>query len=247
MVFLSFGLRRFFIGLHRFYVDESVCALGSTRPRARRSDKIMSFTMLRNVLLSFTGIVLALGAQVSQAQHDMSTLKPPAGSHVALIEFADMECPMCARQNPTIKDAAAKYRVPWLRHDFPLQMHVWSFQAAVNARWFDSKKLGNEYRDYIFANQISIETKDDLRSFTEKFAQQHGVALPFVIDPQGKLADEVKADYALGERLGVHQTPTVWVVTDRTGGAPPYVEVTDYNKLYTILDQATAATGHGKK
>lgn len=203
--------------------------------------------MLRNVLLSLTGIFLALGAQVSQAQHDMSTLKPPAGSHVALIEFADMECPMCARQNPTIKDAATKYHVPWLRHDFPLQMHVWSFQAAVNGRWFDTKKLGNEYRDYIFANQISIETKDDLRSFTEKFAQQHGVALPFVIDPQGKLADEVKADYALGERLGVHQTPTVWVVTDRAGGAAPYTEVTDYSKLYTMLDEATAATGHAKK
>ena len=56
--------------------------------------KLRSITMLRNVLLSLTGIFLALGAQVSYAQHDMSTLKPPAGSHVALIEFADMECPM---------------------------------------------------------------------------------------------------------------------------------------------------------
>ena len=92
-----------------------------------------------------------------------------------------------------------------------------------------------------------FRSKDDLRAFTEKFAQQHGVPLPFVMDPQGKLADDVKADYALGERLGVHQTPTVWVVTDRTGGAPPYTEVTDYNKLYTMLDEATAATTRAKK
>jgi protein-disulfide isomerase len=205
--------------------------------------------MLRNLLASFAGIFLALGAQTSQAQHDMSYLKPPPGAHVALIEFADLECPMCARQNPTIKDAAAKYRIPLLRHDFPIQGHVWSFQAAVNARWFDTlpKRLGNEYRDAIFTNQISIETKDDLRAFTEKFAQQHGVALPFVIDPQDKLADAVKADQALGLRLGVHQTPTVWVVTDGTGGAPPYTEVTDFNRLYSLLDQATAATGHGRK
>jgi protein-disulfide isomerase len=205
--------------------------------------------MLRNALLSLGGIVFALSSQVSLAQHDMSYLKPPPGAHVALIEFADLECPMCARQNPTIKDAAAKYHVPWLRHDFPLQMHVWSFQAAVNGRYFDTlpKKLGNEYRDAVFSNQASIETKDDLRAFTEKFAQQHGVPLPFVMDPQGKLAEEVKADYALGERLGVHQTPTVWVVTDRTGGAPPYTEVTDYNKLYTLLDEATAATARAKK
>jgi protein-disulfide isomerase len=156
---------------------------------------------------------------------------------------------MCARQNPVLKDASAKYHVPWVRHDFPLQMHVWSFQAAVNARWFDtqSKKLGDDYRDAVFANQPSIETKDDLRSFTDKFAQQHGVAMPFVLDPQGKLADEIKADYSLGLRLGVHQTPTVWVATDRSGGAAPYAEVTDFNKLYTMLDEAIDETSHGKK
>jgi protein-disulfide isomerase len=205
--------------------------------------------MLRNFAIIVTGAFLTLGSQLSYAQHDMTVLKPPAGAHVALYEFADLECPMCARENSTLKDASAKYHVPWLRHDFPLQMHVWSFQAAVNARWFDNqpKKLGNEYRDAVFASQASIETKDDLRSFTEKFAQQHGVALPFVLDPQDKLSDEVKADYALGLRLGVHQTPTVWVVTDRSGGAAPYTEVTDFNKLYTMLDEASAQTGHGKK
>lgn len=204
--------------------------------------------MLRNVAIAFTGALLALSGQSVRAQQDMSVLKPPPGAHVALFEFADMECPMCGRQNPVLKDASAKYHVPWLRHDFPLQMHIWSFQAAVNARWFDTqpKKLGNEYRDAVFANQASIETKDDLRTFTEKFAQQHGMALPFVLDPQGKLTDEVKADYALGLRLGVHQTPTVWVVTDRSGGAAPYTEVTDFNKLYTMLDEAVAETGHAK-
>jgi protein-disulfide isomerase len=205
--------------------------------------------MLRNVVILLTGAFLALAGPLSHAQQDMSSLKPPPGAHVALIEFADMECPMCARQNPVLKDASAKYHVPWLRHDFPLQMHVWSFQAAVNARWFDtkSKKLGDDYRDAVFASQISIETKDDLSAFTGKFAQQHGVALPFVVDPQDKLSDEVKADYALGLRLGVHETPTVWVVTDRSGGAAPYTQVTDFNKLYTMLDQAVAQTSRGKR
>ena len=208
--------------------------------------------MLRNGLLFLGGILLALAVPLSHAQHDMSALKPPPGTHVALVEFADLECPMCARETPTLKDAAAKYHVPLVRHDFPLQMHVWSFQAAVNARWFDTQKkgLGNEYRDAVFANQPNIETKDDLQAFTQKFAQQHGIELPFVMDPQGKLAAEVKADYALGERLGVHETPTTWVVTDGSGGAPAYVQVSDYNKLYTMLDQATAETSqatHARK
>lgn len=204
--------------------------------------------MIRKIAVFFAGIFLVLSGSVSPAQQKSSFLKPPAGTHVAIFEFADLECPMCARENPVIKQASEKYHVPWIRHDFPLPQHIWSFQAAVNARWFDEqpKHLGNEYRDAVFANQNSIETKDDLRDFTNKFAQQHGIAMPFVLDPQGKLEAEVKADYALGQRLGVHQTPTAWIVTDGSGGAAPFTEVSDYNNLYTMLDQAVAQTGHGR-
>jgi protein-disulfide isomerase len=205
--------------------------------------------MVRKIAVLFASISLALGVSISHAQQNMSVLKPPPGAHVAIFEFADLECPMCARENPVLKAAAEKYHVPWLRHDFPLPQHPWSFQAAVNARWFDEqpKHLGNEYRDEVFADQNNIETKDDLRQFTEKFAQQHGVALPFLIDPQDKLAGEVKADGALAQRMGVNQTPTVWIVTDRSGGALPYTAVTDFNKLYTMLDEAVAQTSHGRR
>src|SRR5579875_245091 len=147
--------------------------------------------------------------------HNAKALRPPAGARVAIVEWEDMECPDCARANPLLKEAAAKYNIPWVRHDFPLPFHVWSFTAAVNARWFDtkSKKLGDEYRDEVFANQASITTQDALAQFTQKFAQEHGVAFPFAVDPQGKLAAEVKADYALGQRVGIEHTPTIWVVT----------------------------------
>ena len=207
--------------------------------------------MVRKVAVFLAAISVALGVAVAQSQSQLkaSVLKPPQGARVAIVEFDDLECPMCARENPVLKDASGKYHVPWVRHDFPLPQHNWSFQAAVNARWFDTqgKNLGNDYRNAVFADQINIETKDDLRNFTQKFAQQHGVALPFVMDPQGKLAAEVKSDYALGQRLGVHQTPTAWIVTDGTGGAARYREVTDFNKLYTMLDEAVGQTGRGRK
>ncbi|MEO6830159.1 MAG: thioredoxin domain-containing protein [Acidobacteriaceae bacterium] len=185
----------------------------------------------------------SLRAQNPTQVHDSSALKPPAGARVAIVEFVDMECPMCGKDNPILKEAAEKYQIPWVRHDFPLRMHVWSFDAAVDARWFDtkSKKIGDEFRDSVFANQRSIETKADLRAFAEKFARQHGLGFPFVVDPQGKLAAEVKADYALGERIGIDHTPTVWIVTNKTKGVP-YTEVVDINQLYQIIDQALADT-----
>lgn len=164
---------------------------------------------------------------------------------MAIVEFDDMECPMCGQENPLLMAAAAKYHIPWIRHDFPLPFHAWSFQAAVDARWFDtkSKKLGDDFRNAVFANQRSIETPADLRAFAEKFAKEHGIGFPFVIDPQGKLAAEVKADYALGQRVGIEHTPTVWVVTNETSGVP-YVEVVDPTQLYAIIDQAIAETAN---
>jgi protein-disulfide isomerase len=200
------------------------------------------------VVASLTAFTVSAHAQFAPPApgtqvHDPSALKPPPGARVAIVEFEDMECPDCARANPLLKEAADKYKIPWVRHDFPLPFHAWSFNAAVNARWFDtrSKKLGDEYRDSVFADQPSITDLDHLVKFTQAFAQSHGIALPFAMDPQGKLASDVKADYALGQRIGIEHTPTIWVVTANSKGAP-FVEVVDRNKLYQLIDQALADT-----
>ena len=203
-----------------------------------------------SLLLAAAALVLLPGAHAQfnapppgTQVRDPSALKPPPGARVAIVEWEDMECPDCSRANPLLKEAAAKYNIPWVRHDFPLAFHAWSFTAAVNARWFDtkSKKLGDDYRDAVFANQVSITSPDVLAQFTQKFAQDHGIAFPFAVDPQGKLAAEVKADYALGQRVGIEHTPTIWVVTANSKGAP-FVEVVDRSKLYQLIDQALADT-----
>ena len=64
---------------------------------------------------------------------------------------------------------------------------------------------------------------------------------PFAIDPQGKFAAEVKADYALGQRIGIEHTPTIWITTANSKGAP-FVEVVDRTKLFQLIDQAIADT-----
>src|ERR1019366_3220854 len=175
-------------------------------PLVHRFDARRSASLFVAVALLLAPVLHAQFAQPSPGTqvHDPAALRPPAGARVAIVEFEDMECPDCGRANPLLREAAAKYKIPLVRHDFPLPMHAWSFQAAVNARWFDtkSKNLGDEYRDQVFVNQISIVTPDALRQFTDKFAQGHGVALPFAIDPQGKLSADVKTDYALGQRIG---------------------------------------------
>jgi len=179
---------------------------------------------------------------------DATALHPPSGARVAIVEFADMECPACAHANPIVKDAAAKYKIPWVRHDFIIPYHAWSPIAAVNARWFDSKSkaLGDEYRDQIFANQNSIYNPSVLREFTEKFASDHKIQLPFAMDPQGKLADAIKADSELGKRTGITATPAIFVVTSNSKGAP-FIEVRNpEQQLYQAIDQALVDTASAK-
>ena len=122
-------------------------------------------------------------------------------------------------------------------------MHNWSFQAAVNARYFDtkSKKLGDDYRLFIFANQPQI-TPQNLRGMTERFAADNKVSFPFVVDPSGELAAKVKADYAIGQRVGIEHTPTIYVVSDTTRGTP-FVEVVDRTQLYQLIDKVIKEAG----
>jgi protein-disulfide isomerase len=214
--------------------------------RNRRNRTVFFLAVAAAALQLTVAAHAQFGAPPTTPVHDPSALRPPAGARVAIVEFEDMECPDCGRANPLLKEATEKYHIPWIRRDFPLPMHNWSFNAAVNARWFDtkSKKIGDDYRDYIFANQISINNPGDLTQYSETFAKSRGLALPFAVDPQGKLAALVKADYALGQRIGIEHTPTIWVVTANSKGAP-FVEVLDRSKLYQMIDQALADTrGH---
>lgn len=201
--------------------------------------------ILMNRIVLAAALLLALpSAVLAHAQttfRDTSMLRAPAGSKVAIFEFEDLECPACAHAFPIVHEAVEHYKIPLLRHDFPLKMHIWSFDAAVNARYMQDKispQFAEDYRRAVFANQTSIASKDDLNAFTQKYFQSHGKAMPFVIDPNGLFAAEVHADYTLGERVGLTQTPTIFIVTQKG-----YVQVTDVTQLYSMLDTAIAEAG----
>jgi protein-disulfide isomerase len=187
-------------------------------------------------VLLISCMLLALSAV---AQDPVSqVLRPPKGSTEAIVVFEDLQCPQCRRTAPLVEQAAKTYKIPVVRHDFPLPMHNWSYQAAVMARYFDShsKDMGNAFRDYIFENQLEI-TPQNLRGYADKFAADHKVALPYVVDPDGKFAGEVNADRDLGKAIKLEHTPTVYVVSLKNPNKP-YVEVpTGMDQLYALIDE----------
>jgi protein-disulfide isomerase len=189
------------------------------------------FSVLSSVVLVFAAAVCSTAADSVNP-----VLRPPKGAQVAIVVFEDLQCPQCRRVAPILEQASKTYKIPLVRHDFPLPMHNWSYDAAVMARYFDtsSKALGNEFRDYIFSNQLEINPQN-LRGYAEKFAGEHKVGLPFVIDPQGKFAAEVNADRDLGKAIKLEHTPTVYIVSSRHPDKP-YVEMKEVSQLYALID-----------
>lgn len=193
-------------------------------------------TNSRNHYALILFFVFTLSASLIAADAVNPVLRPPKGAQVAIVVFEDLQCPQCRRVAPLLEQASKTYKIPLVRHDFPLPMHNWSYDAAVMARYFDatSKTLGNQFRDYIFSNQLEINPKN-LRSFAEKFAAEHKADFPFVVDPQGKYAAEVNADRDMGKAIKLDHTPTVYVVSSRHPDKP-FVEMKDTSQLYALID-----------
>ncbi len=194
---------------------------------------------MKRTQLIFSALLLLTSLAFAQEPVN-PVLRPPKGAQIAIVTFEDLECPDCRRATPLLEEAAKTYKIPLVFHDFPLPFHQWSFDAAVIARYFDShsKQLGTQYRDYIFEHQPEI-TKDNLRSYSEKFAADHKVSLPFVVDPQGKFTKEVTEDRDLGNEIKIGHTPTIYVVSNKTQGKP-FVEVVDRTQLYQLIDAMKA-------
>ena len=194
----------------------------------------MSRNRFASRLFMATLLVACVYASAQQAVNP--ALRPPKGSQVAIVVFEDLQCPDCRRATPLVEEAARTYKIPLVLHDFPLPFHSWSYQAAILARYFDthSKAMGNEFRDYIFSNQLEI-TPENLRSYAEKFAADHKVDLPFVVDPDGKFAALINADKEIGKEINIQHTPTLYVVSNKRSGKP-FVEVVDRSQLYALID-----------
>ncbi|HYE25646.1 MAG TPA: thioredoxin domain-containing protein [Clostridia bacterium] len=190
---------------------------------------------MRNRLVAVTVLLFVLCGAMLAA--DTSSLRPPKGARVAIIVFEDMQCPDCGRAEPLLKEASQRYKIPLIRYDFPLPMHNWAFEAHVIARYFDTKspQLGEEFRHWVLMNQRSIN-KQNLRGMADRFAEEHKTPLPAFLDTNGELANKVRADFQLGQKVGIDHTPTIYVVSNTQRGTP-FVEVVDRSQLFQLVEE----------
>jgi protein-disulfide isomerase len=130
---------------------------------------------------------------------------------VTIVEFADYQCPFCARFVPTMKQILKKYdgKVKWVYRDFPLrEIHPEAAPAAVAARCAGQQGKFWEAHGYLFDNLQSLSA-----SLYEKMGGELGLEKTkfeaCLKDPA--VAAAVTEDQNDGSKYGVQGTPTYFV------------------------------------
>jgi protein-disulfide isomerase len=141
----------------------------------------------------------------------------PSNAPVTVVEYADLQCPTCARLHEFLeKKLLPKYgdKVRIIFKEFPLPSHDWSTTAAVanECAYQINPSAFPGYRALIFASQNAINASN-VREFLLSLGDDAGVdrsRLAACIDSKASVS-RVEAGRQEGEDLGVNKTPTSFV------------------------------------
>jgi len=150
----------------------------------------------------------------------------PANAPVTIVEYADLECPTCARVHEFLETQVVPRYGNKLRlvfKEFPLPMHDWSLTAAVACQC--AYEINHDtyvpLRTAIFRNQQLINIAN-LRESLLSLGEQAGldrVQLAGCLDAKASLP-RVERDAAEAKRVGVDRTPTLFFNGKMVVGLP---------------------------
>jgi protein-disulfide isomerase len=142
-----------------------------------------------------------------------------ADAPVTIVEYADLECPECARMQPELENEILpqfRNKIRIIYKDFPLPptMHPWSREAAIanECAYQIQPQAFVPYRSAIFADQNFINlanVRDQLLSLGEQVGVDR-VKLASCLDSRSSLP-RVEADLREGKLLQVDSTPTFFI------------------------------------
>jgi protein-disulfide isomerase len=190
------------------------------------------------------GNIYTLGADPRrEAEREISTQgKPsvgPASAPVTIVEFADLQCPTCAKMHQFLESQLLpKYgdKVRVVFKEYPLvQIHDWALTAALANQCVYVLKPDAyvPYRTKVFENQTNI-TATSAEAQLERYAEQVGVDLGKVracIDSKQTMG-AIESDFKEAQALGVSSTPTFFINGKMLVGGPAPEE------FYKVIDEA---------
>lgn len=144
------------------------------------------------------------------------------GSKVVLVEYGDFQCPGCGAAFPQLKIIKEQYKeqIAFIFRDFPLTtIHPNALAAATAAEAAGLQGKFWEMHDALYENQTAWSGIDASKR-TDAFAG-YGEDIGLDVtkfrtdlkDP--KIAAKISRDRALGNKLKISSTPTLYVGTEK--------------------------------
>ncbi|HLH17734.1 MAG TPA: DsbA family protein [Bryobacteraceae bacterium] len=161
----------------------------------------------------------------------------PRNAPATIVVFSDFQCPYCSRLAQTLRNvsSAEPSSIRVVYHYFPLSIHRWAREAAESAAC--AKRQSNEafwrVHDFLFAHQAELSHENLRKQLFEGDA-------PISPESQDRVkaciqnhtaAGEIEQNMALGEEIGVHATPTLFLNGELIKNSGP-------EELRRIIDQA---------
>jgi protein-disulfide isomerase len=139
---------------------------------------------------------------------------------VTIVEFTDFQCPFCKASEATLKQLRGKYgdKIRLVHMDFPLPFHAHALDAAKAARCANDQGKFWEFHDSLFANQGKLDPAD-LKA-TAKTLGMNSTQFDACFD-KSKYESQIKADQAVGQKVGVDGTPAFFIDGRPLTGAQP--------------------------
>ncbi|MGH9326810.1 MAG: thioredoxin domain-containing protein [Terriglobia bacterium] len=195
------------------------------------------------VHLVHAGEIAAAPKPVSTATLDARLVRPDShatgdlNSPVTVVEFGDLECPMCGLAQKSVSKMLAQYgsRIRFIFRHFPLtRIHPQAEKAA------EATECAAEQGKFWQAEKLFYQKQSDL---SIKALKNDAAELGLNTDEfnqclsSGKMASRVKQDIADGKALGVKYPPTFFVGHEMLVGVP------NYQQLSSLIEQQLEARG----
>jgi len=173
------------------------------------------------------------------AQSKTGVSRGPDKSALTLVEFSDLECPVCKQTQPTVDRLLADYpQAHFVFQQFPLEgLHPWAFKAALYADCVgrESSPAFWKFVQSVYDDQLMIDGTTADAKLREK-AVAAGVSgdrtAACVANPETE--QRVRESIALGKEVEVHGTPTVFINGRRVNS----VMGMPYELLKSVVDWA---------
>jgi protein-disulfide isomerase len=179
-----------------------------------------------------SGDAPVIGDAIEKVPTDGAASRGPSRAPITIVEFADYECPFCARAESVVYtvEQAHPGEVRFIFKNLPLPFHTHARLMAKAAVAADGQGHFWEMHDRLFTLSSPVD-----RPALDRAAQELGLDVArFDRDlDDASLDARIDADDADGKALGVKGTPTFFVDGRRIVGAQPAA----------VFEKAIALTG----